>query len=194
MNKYLGILALSLLGITETFGQETPTIQPQTFGVHYTLTDFTSARRIRSSSLSSVLQNKQLAKLKEMATGLAVSYGKGLSGHWDFVGTLAGSVLDYPDEDGNIRGQEELLLEADASLRGKMFTDDYWFTPFVRIGVGASKYKGYYGAFIPVGVGVQINFFDEAYILLNSQYRISVTESSSYHFFHSIGVAGRIGK
>jgi hypothetical protein len=52
----------------------------------------------------------------------------------------------------------------------------------------------YYGAFIPTGLGLKINMFDEAHIFLNSTYRIPVVaNTSAYHFMHMIGVAGIIG-
>jgi outer membrane protein OmpA-like peptidoglycan-associated protein len=60
--------------------------------------------------------------------------------------------------------------------------------------LGGSKYKGYYGAILPVGVGLQVNLFDEAFLLVNSQYRIPITENAAYHFYHSFGIAGNIGK
>ena len=66
--------------------------------------------------------------------------------------------------------------------------------PFATAGVGGSKYRGYFGAFIPVGVGLQLNLFDQTYILLNSQYRMPVTENVAYHFYHSFGVASSISK
>ena len=47
-----------------------------------------------------------------------------------------------------------------------MFDESYWVTPYVSAGVGASKYKGYYGAFIPLGVGFKVNLFDEAAVFI----------------------------
>jgi outer membrane protein OmpA-like peptidoglycan-associated protein len=67
-------------------------------------------------------------------------------------------------------------------------------SPYFQVGIGASKYKGYYGAFIPTGLGIQVNLFDEAFFLINSQYRIGITESTSNHFYYSIGLAGVVGK
>jgi OOP family OmpA-OmpF porin len=53
----------------------------------------------------------------------------------------------------------------------------------------------YFGAYLPTGVGMQINFFDDAHLFITSQYRIPVTrETVEYHFFNQIGIAGRIGK
>jgi outer membrane protein OmpA-like peptidoglycan-associated protein len=71
-------------------------------------------------------------------------------------------------------------------------TDNYWVSPFIDLGVGAGKYQKYVSAFIPMGVGLQVNILDDAFLMLNSQYRIPVTENASYHFYHSIGIAGSI--
>lgn len=127
-----------------------------------------------------------------MSQGLAISYGTGLSETFDFSSTLAGSFLSYPFQDKPAASSDYLLLEADACIRGKMLSDRYWFVPYLQAGVGVSKYQGYWGTFIPAGVGIQISFFGEAYLQINSQYRIAVTESTNFHFFHSIGLVGNI--
>ena len=80
------------------------------------------------------------------------------------------------------------------SLKGKLFSNKYWVSPFLQIGTGISKFKGYWGAFIPAGGGFQVNLFNEAYFIFNAQYRIAVTESVSEHYYFSIGIAGVIGR
>lgn len=174
--------------------QERSYKQPVTLGIHFVFNDFNTAQAIRQSSLSSVLKDGRFGKLRDMSQGLALSIGKGLSESVDFYSTVAGSFLAYPIENKPPSGSDFLLIEADASIRGKMLPDKYWFVPYVQIGAGFSKYKGYWGAFIPAGVGIQVNFFSEAYLQFNSQYRIAVTEATSYHFVHSIGLIGNIGK
>jgi OmpA-OmpF porin, OOP family len=189
------LLAVLCLQTTIGFSQEkTDYKQQPALGIHFLLHDFQTASNIRNSSLSSVLAKKQYGKVKDMSPGLAISYSDGLSDNFDMVATLAGAFLDYPREDEPSSGGDKFLLEVDASIRGKMFSDNYWFTPYLQAGVGVSKYMGYYGAFIPLGAGVQINFFDEAFLLINTQYRVPVTETVNYHFYHSIGLAGNIGR
>lgn len=194
MRKSLVSLLAFVLIYTGVIAQDKQYIQPATFGIHFLFNDFETATAIRSSSLSSVINNKQFGKLKNMDQGLALSYGKGLSRYFDFTSMLAGSFLDYPVPGKDDDAGQNLLLEADASIRGKMFSDRYWFNPYLQLGVGVSKYQGYFGTFMPVGVGIQINFFDEAYLLINSQYRVAISESTNYHFVHSIGLVGNIGK
>ncbi len=194
MRKALFIcLAISWL-YSSALAQQPATEKTKTIGIHFIFNDFATALDIRSSSLATVLNNKRFGKLKDMSQGLALSYSNQLSKYFDFTSMLAGSFLSYPiPGKENESGSESLLLEADASVRGRMFTNNYWVVPYLQIGAGASYYKGYWGAFIPAGVGLQINFFDEAYLLINSQYRIAVSETANYHFVHSIGLVGNIG-
>ncbi len=194
MKKISGMVLALLLLHTIAFCQDDDYIQNPTFGVHFIFNDFRSAQAIRSTSLGSALRNKQFGKIKEMSPGLAINYIHGLSPSFDFTGTLSGSILDYPFKDGSTAGKDNLLMELDASIRGKMFSNKYVVSPYFQIGVGGSKYKGYWGAFIPAGLGLQVNLFDEAFLLINSQYRIAVTDNVSHHFFYSIGLAGVIGK
>lgn len=169
-------------------------IRPTALGVSFILTDFTTAQRIRNGSLSKLISNHSWAKLREMGPGLALTYFKGLRPHIDFAGSLGASFVTYPIPNKTF-SSDNLLLEADASANFKMFTEDYWFTPYFSLGVGASKYLGYYGAFLPVGAGVKLNLFNEASLFIASQYRIPVTsETTNYHFTYSIGVSGIIGK
>jgi OmpA-OmpF porin, OOP family len=193
MKKLLLFSCTSLLFSYSSFPQKSYR-QPATLGIHFIFNDFETAEAIRTSSLSSVLKDKRFGKLKNMSQGLALSYGKGLSETFDFSSTLAGFFLSYPFRDKPAPGGEYLLLEGDACIRGKMFSDKYWFVPYLQIGVGVSKYQGYWGTFMPAGVGIQIGFFREAYLMINSQYRIAITQSTNYHFIHSIGLVGNVGR
>lgn len=196
IKKFPGILLAILLlpGIGNSQENKRYT-QGATFAVHFLYHDFNTASAIRASSLSSVIRNKEFGKVRDMSPGLALNYIKGLSNSFDFSTMLAGSFLDYPAENGGTLGDNSLLLELDASVRGKMFSSRYLVSPYLQLGVGMSKYKGYWSAFIPAGVGLQVNISDEALLLVNSQYRIPVIDNNaSHHFFYSIGLAGVIGK
>ena len=130
-----------------------------------------------------------------MSPGLAISYYKGLLPKIDFAATFNGTFLEYPFRDRPATGTSHFLLELDASAHFKLVTEDYWVIPYADLGVGATVYKSYYGAFLPVGIGFRINLFDEAGINISSQYRIPVNyETSNYHFFHSMGIYGIIGE
>jgi hypothetical protein len=172
---------------------QTKLIRPKSIGVSFILNDFITADRIRKSSLSSVIINKQFAKIKEMNPGLAINYFKGVLPHIDFAASLTGSFADRALP-GKITSGTQFLLEADASVNLKMFTDNYWVSPYLIAGVGASKFSSYFGAFIPLGGGVNINLPSNT-IYITLQYRVPVTgETINYHFLTSIGISGLLGK
>lgn len=192
MKKNVGLLLAVLPLLAPAFSQD-DYIQRPTLGIFFFFNDFKTAENIRASSLREVLRNSEFGKLREMSPGLALNYNNGITAHFDFATTLTGSFIDYYKPDSSSLGQDNLLLEGDVSLKGKLFSNRYWVSPFAQIGAGISKYRTYWGAFIPAGIGLQVNLFDEAFFILNGQYRIAVTNTVSGHFFYSLGIAGNIG-
>jgi outer membrane protein OmpA-like peptidoglycan-associated protein len=193
MKKVLASIVLSLF-LLHADAQDR-NIRQKAIGVSFILNDFVTAQRIRSTSITSVMRNDNFGKFKEMSPGLGLTYFKGLTPHIDFAGTLNMSFLRYPYPNKPAALGDALLLEADASVNLKMFTEDYLFTPYLIVGIGASQYKSKYGAFIPLGGGLKLNLYDEASLFITTQYRVPVTaENINYHFVHSLGVAGIIGR
>jgi OmpA-OmpF porin, OOP family len=194
MKKLLAALFALYLLVPASQGQNKDEVRPKAIGISFFLNDFVSANRIRTTSLSSVLSGKQWAKLRDMSPGLAITYFKGITNHVDIAASLGGSFVQYPMPN-KVFSDDKLLLEATAVVNLKMTTEKYWVQPYILAGVGAHKYSIYYGAFMPLGLGLKVNFFDEAHLFIQSQYRVPVTtETANYHFNHSIGVAGSIGK
>lgn len=193
MKKILSVILALYLLVPSSYGQDNE-IRPPALGVSFFLNDFKTADLIRTTSLNAVLRDKKWAKFSEMTPGVAITYFKGLQKHIDFAGTLGGSFLSYPLPDKTFP-DNRFLLEANAVVNLKLTTEKYWVQPFLIAGVGGHKYGGYYGAFIPLGLGFKINFFDEAHLFFNSQYRVPITTgTANYHFQHSFGIAGLIGK
>ncbi len=110
--------------------------------------------------------------------------------------TLDLSSGPYPRQDGTgnmaAGSNDPLLVELNASIVAKMFPDNYMIVPYALAGVGASAYGGYYGAFIPLGVGIQARFSEGLFGLINAQYRVPVTETVNYHFYYSFGIAASL--
>ena len=194
MKKLLFSVYMMFFAVAVNAQQANYTKRPA-IGIHFFLNDFKTPAQIRTSSLNSVLTNKSWAKPRDMAPGLAITYMKGMNNYIDVQARLGASFLDLPVTGRPPFNSDYLLLEADASVHFKMLPDKYYVTPYISAGIGASNYKsGFYGAFLPVGMGLQVNFFDDAFLLINSQYRIPVSGSNNYHIFNSIGIAGNIGK
>jgi OmpA-OmpF porin, OOP family len=188
------VLAIYFFTITSLSQTIHPTRQPS-LGINLTFTDFVTANRIRTQSLSSVFRDKNWATFKEMSPGISVTYAQGLNPWVDFAATLNGTFLEYPFRNKPASTDNNFLMEGDASANFKLVTENYWVIPYASAGVAVHMYKSYYGASIPLGIGLRVNLFGESGINISSQYRIPVNyETSNYHFFHSIGVYGPIGK
>ncbi|MEO7800411.1 MAG: OmpA family protein [Ginsengibacter sp.] len=168
--------------------------KPASLGFGFYFNDFQSGVDIRENGLANLLRSKQLFKLNRMSPGISLHYLTGFTNHIDFAGSFGYSNSDFATDNSTFTETSGSLLEASAVLNLKLLPDKYIFTPFLTAGVGAESYQGdYYAASAPLGIGVQFNIADEAFVILNSQYRVGITEISSNHFYHGITIAGRIG-
>ncbi len=194
MKKLLVSFIASILFAPSIFSQD-DYIRPAEIGISFNLYDFATAQRIRTTSLSSVLSTKKWAKLGEMSPGIGLHYFQGIKKHIDFAGTFSASFLNYPFPNKPDFATDRLLLAFDAAAQFKLVSEQYWLQPYISAGIGGHKYRSYWGAVIPIGIGFNIDFFNEGKIFMSSQYRVPVTTgSANYHFFHAIGISGRIGK
>ncbi len=195
MKKILAIFLAVSCFAQSTFAQDDE-IRPAAIGISFILNDYTTPQRIRSTSLSQTLANKQWGKIGDMAPGAAISYFKGLHKYIDFSSTLAGTFTKDAIDPAKNNRTDGFLLELDAAANFKMFPESFWTQPYIITGIGASMYKGkYFGAFLSPGLGWKVNLFDETQIFLTSQYRIPVTkETSNYHFFNQLGFAQRLSE
>lgn len=155
-------------------------IQPPALGIHLVFNDFTHTDSLKAPGRSGRLK-----------TGLAMNYLKGITKYLDLNTTLAATFIDFPGKDPSGGGQH-LFLEGDASIRAKLVAGKRRIIPFLQAGIGLSGFQGYYGLFVPAGIGLQLNLPGEAFLLLHSQYRIPVTDNQPGHIYYSIGVAGII--
>jgi len=193
MKKILAV-ALALCTFSSALFAQDDEIRRPAIGISFFFNDFVTPERIKASNVAGVLRDGKWANVSEMKGGLAVHYFKGLRKHVDFAGTLAGSFLRYPMPGKNF-SNDNLLLEADASLNLKMLSEKHTVQPYITAGVGASWYGKYWGAVMPLGVGLKISIFDEAHLFSTFQYRVPVTnETTAHHFFYSFGVAGALTK
>lgn len=189
---------LALLTICSSamlFAQDNDNKKKPTIAVAFTLTDFRTATLVRSSALSTVMKNGDWSKISQMNSGLSVSYLDGLSNNVDFVGSLNYTYTDYPYKTRPRRGTETSLLEADAGLNIKLLNDNHTFVPYLHAGVGVSWSDVYWGAYVPVGGGFQLNLGkNNTFLFTNMQYRLGISDNTSYHFFYSLGMGAPIGK
>ena len=191
---------IAILLFQAGFSQSGDYRKPSTLSVNFFLNDFRSAAEIRNNGLSSVIRKKDLFRFKRMNPGMAIGYMKGISNHVDFTSNIGGSFVDYPATTSAspstqvFSGNQNFLLEANAGVNAKLLSDRYWVVPFAHAGLGFSRVRKDLAAYVPVGAGLQIKLGSESFIIINSQYRIAITEKAAYHLYHSFGITGAIGR
>jgi OOP family OmpA-OmpF porin len=163
-------------------GQEHSFTTPRSLGVHIFVLDFTHSDSLYTPGGGHSLK-----------AGLAINYLAGVSPRLDLNTTLAGSFLNYTGK-GSSGSSQRLFLEADVSLRERLLSGYHVVTPFLQAGPGISRYNGQYGLLVPAGMGIQVNFKEEAFLLIQAQYRIPLSANQSGHFYFSAGIDGIIGK
>ncbi len=193
MKKLRVIVVLLTSGLVVKAQRNDYTKDPA-IGIYYSIFNFKSADYIRKYSLSEAFKNGQVFNSANMISGLALSYINGLKPHFDLAFTMSGTYTNYTLYDGEQLGTGKLLLEGDVTVIGKILTDKHLVSPYLIAGLGFSEYNNYYGMLIPLGFGGQVNFSNIAYLLVNAEYRLGITDKTNDHFYYSIGIAGNIIK
>jgi hypothetical protein len=131
-----------------------------------------------------------------MSPGFALSYSQGIFDNLDVMVRMGMTSLDYPRPGNRVpnASTQKTLIESDVSFQAKMLSDAYLVSPYISLGAGASAWDGYYSAYAPVGLGLQMNLFDEVYLNFQAQYRLPVSGDATRHIFYGIGMGSTLGK
>ncbi len=183
-------LVLSLIILfTNVFAQKTKTMtgskKGQLLGVNFILVDFNSPAGIKSPGAG-----KGYSAVKNMDKGVAFSYWKGLTSTIDFSAKLNAIFHNYNLIANGLSDKTELGLELEPTINIRPMGDNAKLAPFLTTGVGVGYYTGDFGAYIPAGVGLQLNFNSTTYLFLQAQYRFTLTKKvMGDNLFYSFGIA-----
>ncbi len=185
--KHLPIICCCLL-IFQLQGQRQSQKKSPTIDFHVFYNDFSTAQLIRATSVKNVVSNNLWSRLSNMQMGLGVSYLKGVAPKIDFVAAADGSYADYLFQNNTSNGSSRFLFTAQAAVNLKLLKDKSTIEPFISGGAGVSLYNGKTGFYIPAGLGIQFNVFNEAFVFAGAQYRVALSSAVNYHFNYSIGI------
>lgn len=165
-------------------------------GIQFTGHDFETPADLNAKGMSFVLSDKEWSSFDRKRVGMAITYTEGLNEKLDFNARLGMSDVDYTLSNKPYASStgSRTFFELDANLFMKLLSNDYVVSPFISLGAGASLWKGYYAAYIPTGLGLQVNLSNETFLIVQSQYRIPVTGNSANNLFFSIGVSSVLDK
>ncbi len=158
-------------------------------GIHFNALDFKSPETFKNSS-----SRKLSTKLSDMDFGASISYWKGLTSKIDFSTKVNAMFHNYKGDQNKPSDKNEFGVELEPTLNIRPFSDNHFFNPFLTAGIGGGYYMGDFGAYAPAGVGLQFNFLSTTYVLIQAQYRFSLTKDIvKDNILYSVGVAQSFG-
>ena len=176
------IIALSVF-TTSLFAQATK--KGQLIGLHFNLSDFNAPANMKDPS-----KGAGYSSLKQMNKGLSISYWRGLTTKVDLSAKVNAIFRDYSAIYQGTTGKAEVGLELEPSINIRPFSDGAKIAPFATTGVGLGLYNDKFGAYIPAGGGLQFNFQNETYLLIQAQYKFTLTKKIlGDDLFYSFGLA-----
>jgi OOP family OmpA-OmpF porin len=127
-----------------------------------------------------------LPEIGKINLGASVMFWNGITPNLDYSIRYNGLFSDYALP---VASQEDKFIsELEGSLHLRALSDNHLFNPFISAGIGGGRYSNSYVAYAPVGVGIQMNLFSDAYIFLQGNYRFTFDDTKLHNStFYSLG-------
>jgi OmpA-OmpF porin, OOP family len=191
-NKFLKIVLLLCISSTLVNAQNKTGKKRGMLSFSANYSDYGFIKTVKDSSISAAFNRKGLFKSGNSSFGIGLSYWKGLGSHVDFSGNFVGTFSNFPAlfvKDDSI-GQAGFTPQLDALLHFRAFKDNRLINPFLTGGIGAGYFGKQLAVYAPVGTGIQIHFNAGAYIFIQAQWRMALTDGiNEDYMFYSVGFA-----
>jgi OmpA-OmpF porin, OOP family len=158
-------------------------------GIHFNALDLQTPLTLKNTA-----GTRTFTKITNMDYGFSFSYWKGLTKTIDFS-TRAGLLFHDFVKDRGLQNQknQNIGVEIEPTLNIRPYGDNSLIAPFLTVGVGAGYYIDKFAAYVPTGVGAQVNFLSTTYVIAQMQYRFSFDKKIlKDNMFYSLGVAQSI--
>ena len=152
-------------------------------GVHFNAADFRGPNALRHPITGNVY-----FKLKDMSKGFSLSYWRGITKKLDFSAKVNVMFHDYSAIYKGVPGKNEIGIELEPAVNLRPFSDAALFNPFLTVGAGVGIYNSDFGAYVPTGLGLQVNFNSTTYLVAQAQYKWTLTKKVlGDNLFYSLG-------
>ena len=160
------------------------------FGIHFNMLDFKTPVSWKNNT-----SPRNGTTTSDLDYGFGLSYWKGLTSRIDFSAKINALIHNYSSTDRGIATTNtEAGFELEPTLNVRAFKDYNVFNPFITAGIGAGLYTGKFGAYVPTGVGLQVNFNSLTYLLVQATYHWTLSKDAvKDNLIYSIGLAQNFG-
>lgn len=184
----LSFLVLGAGAFAQTDNSSAATKKGRLIGIHLNALDFKTPQSWKNTS-----SPRFTTKTREMDFGLGFSYWKGLTSNIDFALKLNANLHGYAGDRNVSTTKTDVGLELEPTINIRPYKDNTRFAPFLTTGIGGGYYTGEFGVYIPAGVGLQFNFNSVTYLLLQANYRWSLSKDDlKDHLVYSVGILQNI--
>jgi OmpA-OmpF porin, OOP family len=190
--KFLKIVLLLCISSTLVYAQNKPEKKHGMLSYSVNYSDYGFIKTVKDSSISAAFNRKGLFKSGNSSFGIGLSYWRGLGSHVDFSGNLIGTFSNFPAlfVKGDSVGQAGFTPQLDVLLHIRAFRDNRAINPFLTGGIGAGYFGSQLAVYAPVGVGLQFHFNKGAFIFIQAQWKMALTDGiNDDYMFYSIGFA-----
>ena len=187
----LPFLLIGFLATAQKSSSKSASKKPTLVGIHFNALDITTPVTFKNAA-----NTRTFTKIQDMDYGLSASYWKGLTNTID-LSVRAGMIFhnyEAIDRGTLIDRSTPIGAEVEPTLNFRPYRDNALISPFLTAGLGAGYYTGKFGAYVPVGAGVQFNLSNLTYIFVQSQYRFSFDKKiQKDNLFYSLGFTQSLG-
>ena len=161
-------------------------------GVHLTSMDVTTPKAWKDNT-----GTKSLAGFKEQDLGFTASYWQTIYKQVDLSVKASLMFHDYAANDRGVYddGYNQVGFEVEPAVNINAFDSKQMFNAFTTVGLGLGYYSNKLGAYVPAGLGLSASFKNTTHILLQAQYRFTLTEKTNANtLVYSLGIIQSMGK
>ena len=192
MRRILLLTVLSAITLV-SFGQ-----RKSALGFSFNVTDFQTPTDIKNTSLSDVLKSGDWHSSSRLNPGFSLTYWKGLTKKLDvsarYNGVFGSNDLAALSNEPDV---SNYFNELEVSIHARALSDEKVVNPFLSAGIGVGNYwKGFgLAPYAPLGVGLQVNIANEAFVHVQANYRLSFDdEKLPNNLFYSLGISQNLTK
>ena len=193
MKQKMSLLLCLSFAACSLFAQKGQSVEKnRRVGVHLTSMDVATPKAWKNNTGA-----KSLAGFKEQDLGFTASYWQSVYKQVDLSVKASLMFHDYAANDRGVYddGYNQIGFEVEPAVNINAFDSKQMFNAFTTVGLGFGVYSNKFGAYVPAGLGLSANLKNNTHILLQAQYRFTLTEKSNANaLVYSLGIIQSMGK